>query len=198
MAPATNPGSGEIARLLGKINRENEDRVELTRRLFAKVYPELRRQAHAIMRAERSGHTLESAALVHEAYLRLVGDSGLEWQSRAHFFGIAARAMRQILVQSARRRAAAKRGGGWERVTLDTDIGGFDVPEAEVLDLDRALGEFAQLDQRAARVVELRIFAGLPTREVAEVLGVSERTVEVDWRAAKLWLKKRLSRGPAR
>jgi RNA polymerase sigma factor (TIGR02999 family) len=189
-------GLGNITRILNRLSDKGSSKAEATNRLFEVVYPELGRLAGAMMRDERPDHTLAPAALVNEAYLRLVGDADIEWQNRAHFFGIAATAMRRILVDHARRRSAAKRGGGWERVALNSRLGGSGIPDVEVLDLDRALTQLAEMDERAGRVVELRVFAGMKTREIARILDVSERTVDSDWRAAKLWLKKKLSEGP--
>jgi len=143
------------------------------------------------MRRERKDHTLQPTALVNEAYLRLVDGSAVEWENRAHFFGIAARAMRQILIEHARRRSRAKRGGGWQRVTLD----GLQITAAsdvELLDLEEALQQLEKNDERMARVVELRVFGGLKVDEVAHVLGISRRTVHEDWRVARLWLAHQL------
>jgi RNA polymerase sigma-70 factor, ECF subfamily len=189
---------GEISRILVDLNREHGDHVALANRLFEVVYGELRRLAGGLMRSERPGHTLQPTALVNEMYLRLVGDSGIEWENRAHFFGAAAAAMRRILVEHARRHAAAKRGGGWTRVTLDDRIPGTDPPDIEVLDLDRALTQLFEMDERMERVVELRIFAGMEMKEIAHVLGVSERTVYDEWRVAKMWLARELSEGQSR
>lgn len=161
-------------------------------RLYALLYDELRRMASGFMRRERAGHTLPPTAVVHEAYLKLVGSAELRWEGRAHFFGAAARAMRQILVQHARRRASGKRGGNWQRITFDEEL----VPAAEagldILALHEALEKLTALDERTARVVELRTFGGLTTAEVADVLRVSKRTVDGDWLFAKKWLRTQL------
>lgn len=183
----------EITRILVDLRHQGADRAAITNQLFDGIYRELRRIAASMMRRERSGHTLQATALVHEAYLRLIDDTGIQWEDRAHFFGIAASAMRQILVQHARRRGAAKRGGGWARVTLDDQIGAAPPSEVRVLDLDRALTGLAEMDGRMARVVELRVFGGLEVKEVAQVLDVSERTIAGDWRMAKAWLARELS-----
>ena len=164
-------------------------------RLFEIVYEELRSMAAALMRAERRGHTLQPTALVHEAYVRLVDSSAVPPANRAHFFGIAARAMRQVLVDHARRRNAAKRGGGIERVTLTEDVAGAPDRSLEILELEEVLQRFAALDPRAARVVELRVFAGLSHQETAEALGVSARTAESDWAMGRMWLSRELGRG---
>jgi len=129
--------------------------------------------------------------------LRLVDDTAIAWQSRAHFFGIAAAAMRRILVEHARRHSAQKRGGGWERVTLDEQIGAPGLAAIEMLDLDRALTRLAAMDARAARVVELRLFAGLSVKEIAHFIEVSERTVADDWRVGKMWLARALAESGA-
>jgi RNA polymerase sigma factor (TIGR02999 family) len=157
-------------------------------RLFPLLYAQLRRQAARYMRRERRGHTLQPSGLVNEAYLRLRGAPGLDWQDRTHFFAIAARVMRRVLVDHARRRQAAKRDGCL--VTLDD----ADAPAAalDLLDLETALGELAALDERQARVVELRYFGGLDVEETAGALGLSARTVKREWQTARAWLQKRL------
>lgn len=165
---------------------------EGTDELAEALYPELRRVAGALMRRERPGHTLQPTALVGEAFLRLVDQRDATWQDRAHFLGVAARIMRQVLVDHARRRSAAKRAGGEERVTFTENLGVGGGDGLEVLDLHRALERFATFDERGARVAELRLFAGLTAVETAEVTGVSERTVQNDWKAARLWLAREL------
>ena len=161
-------------------------------RLFPLLYAELRRQAARCMRRERRGHTLQPSGLVNEAYLRLRGAPGLDWQDRTHFFAIAARVMRQVLVDHARRRQAAKREGC--HVTLDD----ADAPAMplDLMDLDTALQELAALDERQARVVELRFFAGLDVPETAEAMGLSARTVKREWQTARAWLQRRLLDAP--
>ncbi len=146
-----------------------------------------------LMRRERPDHTLRPTALVHEAYLRLVDASPASpWENRAHFFGIAARAMRQILVDHARERSALKRGGGLQRITLDEPLAAADALDLDILAVHDALDKLAVLDERMARGVELRVFAGLTMTEVAEVLGVSKRTADGDWSVARKWLAKEL------
>ncbi len=157
---------------------------EALERLFALVYDELRRMADGQLRREPVGHTLQPTALVHEVFLRFV-DAEVPAADRSHFIGIAARAMRQVLVDHARRRVAAKRGGGRVRTTLGGGELALELDPVEMLDLDRAL---ASLDDRQRRVVELRFFAGLEEREIGEVLGVTERTVRRDWVKARAWL----------
>jgi len=170
------------------------DRAALDR-LVPLVFDELRRLAQSYLRRERADHTLQPTALVNEAYLRLVDQQGLRWQSRAHFFGIAANLMRQILVDHARRRAAEKRGGAdLQRLSLtqaERVVGRADV---DVLALNEALDRLAEFDPQQARIVELKFFAGLTIEETAEVLGVSHATVERDWKLARAWLKRELSR----
>ncbi len=161
--------------------------------LLPLVYDELRRQARRYMRAQPVGHTLQTTALVHEAYLRLFGESAMEWKGRAHFFGVAAKAMRSILVDHARARRAAKRGGEARAITLEE--AGLAGPEAsvDVLALDDALGRLAELDLRKSHLVELRYFGGLGIDEAAAVLGVSPATVKREWTTARAWLRRELS-----
>lgn len=159
--------------------------------LLRVVYEELRVLARSQLRAEPDGHTLQPTALVHEAYIRLVQQRVSNWKSRAHFFGIAAQAMRRILVDHARRKKAAKRGGG-RAVTLVDAAASVEAPGLDVIALDGALQELEREDPRAARIVEMRFFAGLEVKEVAQALGVSEPTVKRDWRHAKAWLYRRL------
>lgn len=159
--------------------------------LFAKVYDELRR----IARVVRSGHaneTVNTTALVHEAYLHLLPSADLTWQDRTHFFRVAARAMRQVLVHAIRRRNAEKRGGGLHSVTLNEEVLATPLPLDEVLSLDAALAELETLDPRQVQVVECRYFAGLTVEETAEALGVATATVKRDWRAARAWLTQAL------
>ncbi|MGD8700346.1 MAG: sigma-70 family RNA polymerase sigma factor [Gemmatimonadales bacterium] len=179
----------EITQLLKVLQRGDRSAFD---RLLAVVYQELKRVAQRQMRRERAGHTLDTTGLVHEAYLRLVDQSEAEWQDRAHFFGVAARAMRQILIDHARRRAAQKRGGGWERATLDEDLVGGQAPTEELLALDDALERLGQLDPRLSQVVEYRFFAGLTEEETAALLGITTRTVQRDWAKARAWLHKEL------
>lgn len=163
-------------------------------RLMPSVYSELRRLAAAHLRRERHDHTLQATALVHEAYLRLVDAEHVTWQNRAHFFGIAARVMRQILVNHALSRNAAKRGGLAHKLSLDEVVSFADDREVDIVALDEALKELEQIDPQKCRIIELRFFSGLSIEETAEVLGVSKATVERHWRIAKLWLKRELSK----
>jgi RNA polymerase sigma-70 factor, ECF subfamily len=168
-------------------------------RLFPLVYGELRVLAGGYLRRERPGHTLQATELVNEAYLKLVGQADIDWQGRGHFFGVAARAMRQILVDHARKRGREKRGGGDEAVTLREAVMGAQRDTEYTLDdlisLNDALGELAALDERQARIVEMRCFTGLKVDEIALALGVSRRTVEGGWTHARAWLRRRLSAG---
>jgi RNA polymerase sigma factor (TIGR02999 family) len=162
--------------------------------LLPAVYGELHRQAERYMRGQSAGHTLQATALVNEAYLRLVDQRETEWKGRAHFFGVAAKAMRSILVDHARARQAAKRGSGAARLTLG-QVGGVADRKAEVdvLDLDEALQRLAELDPEKGRLVELRYFGGLTIEEAAEVLGVSPATLKRQWNTARAWLRRELS-----
>ena len=164
---------------------------EGTDELAEALYPELRRMAGALMRRERPGHTLQPTALVGEVFIRLVDQRDVTWQDRAHFLGVAARVMRQVLVDHARRRAADKRGGGGPHVTFSEDLAASRDGLA-MLDLNLALEKLAAFDARGARVAELRLFGGLTAEETAEVVGMSERTVRSDWTAARLWLAREL------
>jgi RNA polymerase sigma factor (TIGR02999 family) len=162
--------------------------------LLPLVYKELRRLAHFQLRNERPNHTLQSAALVNEAYLRLVGMSPPRWESRTHFFAIAAQLMRQILVDYARRHGAAKRGRSVCKVSLQDAMTAAQPRELDVLALDDALQALARIDLRQSRVVELRFFAGLSLGEISEVLSVGPATVQRDWTVARAWLHREMSR----
>ncbi|HET7295345.1 MAG TPA: ECF-type sigma factor [Vicinamibacteria bacterium] len=157
------------------------------------VYGELHRQAARQLRRERRRHTLQPTALVNEAYLRLLGQSRTHWKNRAQFFGVAARMMRRVLVDHARRRNAARRAGGAQRVTLDESLAAQDPRDVDVLALDEAFDELTAFDPERARLVELRYFGGLSLDEAAQAMNVSEATVTRQWRAARAWLFKRLS-----
>lgn len=157
------------------------------------VYDELHRLAQSYMHRERAGHSLQTTALIHEAYLRLIDARGIQWENRAHFFGVAARVMRQVLVAFARERGFQKRGGGAQRVSLDEamviDPGGNE----DLLAIDEAIDALANFDARKAEVVVMRFFGGLTEAEIAEALHVSPETVRRDWRLAKAWLLQKLS-----
>ena len=189
--PESAAPAGEVTRLLRAWSAGDAAALE---KLLPLVYDELRRRAGAYLRQERPGHTLQPTALVHEAYLKLVGGSSIDWKDRAHFFGVAARAMRQVLVDHARARQTAKRGEGQVRVELDA-AGAVAAParSLDLLDLDRALSRLAALDERQSRLVELRLFAGLTIEESAEVLQISHATVSREWKHAEAWLQREIA-----
>jgi RNA polymerase sigma-70 factor (ECF subfamily) len=166
-------------------------------RLLPIVYDELRALAAEWLKRNRRDHTLQPTALVHEAYLRLVDQTNPHWQNRAHFYAVAVKAMRQILIDHARRHDAAKRGGNWRRLSLDEAIDAMPMTDVDVLALDEALTRLAALNQRQADIVELRFIAGLSVEEAARVLNVSPRTVKFDWRMARAWLSRELTKGDA-
>ena len=168
---------------------------EALNRLTPLVYQELRRLADSYLRNERAAQTLQPTALVHDVYLRLVGGELPDWQSRAHFFGIAAHRMRQILVEHARRRHALKRGGGAEPVTLDEMVCFAPQRSSDIIALDEALNSLATFDERKCKVIELRYFAGLSMEEVAEALEISVATVSREQRLAEAWLKRYMTDG---
>lgn len=169
--------------------------AEAREALVPLVYRELKRRAGAYLRRERPDHTLQATALVHEAYVRLVGQDRVAWQNRAQFFGIASQMMRRILVDHARERQAAKRPGGGVRVTLVDQIGAAPAPDCELILLDQALTELALLHARQAQIVEMRYFGGLSESEVGGVLDLSRATVTREWQAARVWLYKRMTQG---
>jgi RNA polymerase sigma factor (TIGR02999 family) len=194
MVPTEYTNQHDVTQLL--INWRDGD-SEVPARLMPLVYEELRRLARGYLQRERSDHTLQATALVHEAYLRMVDDSQTCWKDRAHFYGIAARVMRQILVDHARAHNAAKRGGLEQKLSLDE---ARDLPlnkQVDLVALDGALESFAQTYPRKSEVVELKFFGGLDTREISEALQVSEKTVLRDWNFAKLWLCRALSENAA-
>ncbi len=165
-------------------------------RLIPLVYAELHRLARRYMRGERPGHTLQTTALVNEAYLRLIDLRRVQWQNRAQLFGIAAQLMRRILVDMARRRQYQKRGGGATLVTLEGPLIVSPAAQKDVVALDEALTQLAMLDERKVRVVEMRFFGGMTETEIAAALGISEETVRRDWRLARSWLLRWLTEGP--
>jgi len=181
------PSGEEVTALLKEWSAGDRGALE---RLMPLVYGELRQLAASHLRAERGDHTLQPTALVHEAYIRLVGQRSVSWANRAHFFGIAARMMRRVLVDHARRRLAAKRSPGTLYVDLGEEVSASAEDRVpELLALDRALNELERLDPRQARVVELRFFAGLSVDETAEVAGVSSATAKREWRTARAFLR---------
>ena len=179
----------DITALLDELSGGNRTVVD---RLMPLVYDGLREMARRQLAGERAGHTFSSTALVHEAYLKLVDQRRVTWRNRAHFYGIASRAMRRILLNYARERRAAKRGGGMIQVTLEEALLPDRQPADMLLALDEALDRLAALSDRQARVVECRFFGGLTHEEIAEALGVSVPTVRRDWRLARAWLSREL------
>jgi len=182
--------SNEITDLLLAWNDGEQTALE---KLAPLVEVELRRLARSYMRRERAGHTLQTTALINEAYVRLINARRVSWQNRAHFYGIAARVMRRILVDFAREKGYQKRGGGTFQVTLDDALAATSNNDPDLLALDEALYELARVDERKAQVVEMRFFGGLTERETAVALNVSPETARRDWRLAKSWLLRRLS-----
>jgi RNA polymerase sigma-70 factor (ECF subfamily) len=180
---------GEITQLLSAMNGGNPDAAA---RLLPLVYKELRKLAASLMRRERPGHTLQPTAVVHEAYLRLIDNDGLAPQNRAHFFAVAARSMRQVLVDHARRKLADKRGGDAQQVELEEDLVLSSQQSEEILALHEALDQLEKLDPQQARIIEMHYFAGNGVSEIAEVLGVSERTVKRELQTARFFLRKQL------
>jgi len=187
------PGSGgSVTRLLSELREGNQ---EAANQLVPLVYGELRRMAGAYLQRERPGHTLQATALVNEAYIRLVGGEPVQWQNRAHFFAIAAHTMRQVLVEYARRRHAGKRGGmDARKVDIDAELFIAECNLEDVIAIDEVLDRLAPIDPRQSRLIELRFFAGLNLEEAAEVMGVSPTTLKREWRLAKAWLGRELSR----
>ena len=182
--------TGDITQLLLQWRGGDESALD---RLMPLVYEELRRLARQCMRREQVGHTLQTTALVNEAYLRMVKSSQVEWHDRAHFFAIAAQLMRRVLVDEARRRHYQKRGGEFTRIELDETVLAADQREFDLLALDEALDRLAEFAPRKCRVVEMRFFGGLSINETGTVLGVSTDIVKREWRTAKLWLLRELS-----
>ena len=183
--------SQEITQLLLAWNQGDEQALN---RLMPLVHGELHRLAHRYMAGERPGHPLQTTALVHEAYLRLIDSSRVRWQNRAHFFAVSAQLMRRILVDVARARAQLKRGGDATQVSLDEAMEVPREPGADLIALDDALTTLAAFDERKSKVVELRFFGGMSVEETAEVLGVSPMTVMRDWGLAKVWLLRELDK----
>ena len=193
MDPAPN---ADITNLLLAIREEPSRSTELADRLYHRAYPHLYDIARRAMSTERSDHTLQPTALVNEAFLQLVDQKCTDWRSRSHFLSIAARIMRRILVDYARARGRAKRGGNWQRVTLHDELSKAELSPLDVLALDDTLNRLALLHERMARVVELRVFAGMTMTEVAHVLDVSKRTADGDWSFARRWLARELAGEP--
>jgi RNA polymerase sigma-70 factor, ECF subfamily len=185
--------TGEVTRLLLKF-RQGDRQAEA--QLIPLIYDELRRMASRFLNRERGNHTLQPTALVHEAFLRMSGSDQPPWQDRAHFFGVAARLMRQILVDHARQHASLKRGGCGQRLTLDEEkVPSYSLEKPdELIALDEALHRLAHQDERQSRIVELKFFAGLDIEEISKVLDVSPRTVKREWTMARAWLHQEMTR----
>jgi RNA polymerase sigma factor (TIGR02999 family) len=186
-----NTPSHEVTHLLIDWNQGKQEALE---RLMPLVYDELRRIAGRYLRKERQDHTLQTTALVHEAYIRLIDQNQANWQNRAQFFGVAAQMMRRILVDHARGHQADKRGGGAAKLSLDEAIEIADQQAVDLIALDDALTQLAKLDEQQCRVVELRFFGGLTVEEVAEVMSLSPATIKREWSMAKAWLHRELTR----
>jgi RNA polymerase sigma factor (TIGR02999 family) len=184
------PAKQDVTQLLKAWSNGEQEALD---QLIPLVYHELHRLAHRYMGRERGAHTLQSTALVHEAYERLIHLKDMDWQNRAHFFAVSAQLMRRILVDYARARRYSKRGGGLRQVPLNEAVAVFRDGNTDIVALDDALSALAGIDPRKCRVVEMRFFGGLNNKEVAEVLAVSEETVLRDWRLAKVWLLRQLS-----
>jgi len=184
------PDPMQLTELLVRWSRGDREALDA---LVPEVYQELRRAARVRLANERAGHSLQPTDLVHEAFMRLEGYGRIAWKDRAHFFAVAARVMRRVLVDRARRRGAAKRGGPQRTVTLSESRSPARSMDVDVLALSQALARLAERDPRQCEVVELRYFGGLSQEEIAEVLGISVPTVKRDWRVAKLWLRRELS-----
>ncbi len=194
MPAAETPAPSDVSRLLVAWRHGDP---QAARRLMPLVYDELRRLSRHYLRRERPEHTLQPTALVHEAFLRLVGKDHPQWQDRAHFFAVAAQQMRRILVDHARAHGADKRGGEALRVTLDDAVAFQDRPTEDLLALDDALSALAELDPRKAKIVELRYFAGMTLQEVAALLDLSMATINNESRLARAWLHRRLQSVPS-
>lgn len=188
------PSETDVTALLSEMSKGNASAAE---RVVPIIYEELKRLARRYMRRERSDHTLQTTALVHEAYLKLVGQESVNWQSRSHFYGVASQMMRRILTDYARRNLRLKRGGDKDILPLDEALVFSPEHSEELLNLDEALGRLAKLDARQGRIVELRFFAGLTVEETAEFLRISPKTVKRDWAVAKAWLHAEVSGGDA-
>lgn len=192
MEDESQPVSGITEKLRGLSSDRRDESAEV---LLSLVYDELRRQAHRYLQKERRGHTLQTTALVHEAYLRLIKQENVEWESRSHFFGVAATMMRRILIDYAKARHRVRRGGSKEDLPLENALTvAVSDTSFDLLELDEALNRLAEKDENLTKIVELRFFSGLDVVETAKVLGVSESTVKRDWAMAKAWLHRELTR----
>ncbi len=186
--PETDPA--EVTRIINQLAAGDRIPAE---QLFCVLYDAFHKLANRYLRSERQGHTLSPTALVHEAYMKLVDQSRVEWQGKTHFFAVGAQVMRRILVDHARHRQRVKRGGGRARIQLSEDVALSPQRDEDVLAIDEALSKLAKVDPRQATIVEMRFFGGLSVAEVAEFLGVSKRTVEGEWTVARAWLRRELA-----
>jgi RNA polymerase sigma-70 factor, ECF subfamily len=186
----TDDSRKEVTQLLVEVGRGDERAVSA---LFERVYAELRGLAKNYLRRERPDHTLQATALVHEAYVRLIGAENAGWESRVHFFNVAAQVMRNILVDHARRHRSEKRGSGERKLSLDDAVNFYAERDLDLVALDDALKQLEGLDPQQARIVELKFFGGLKIEEIAAAVGVSETTVSREWHKAKMWLRSRLN-----
>jgi RNA polymerase sigma factor (TIGR02999 family) len=192
VCPMKPTGSEQVTQLLIEWSEGNKAAID---KLLPLIYDELRRLARYYMRRERAGHTLQTSALVNEAYLRLIDQKSVRWQNRAHFFAIASQLMRRILLDHARRRHKSKRGGDAQKIPLDEAAVVSGERAAELIALDDALTSLDAIDQRKSKIVELRFFGGLNIEETAEVLEISPATVQREWSMAKAWLYREISEG---
>jgi RNA polymerase sigma-70 factor (ECF subfamily) len=186
----TNPDPAETSRILSQAG--TKDPTLVAKELMPLVYQELRTLAAKYLRRERQGHTLNPTALVHEAYMRMIDQSRVDWQGRTHFYAVCADAMQKILIDHARGKGRIKRGQNWRRVAFENAVSELAMSETDMVEFRDALRKLAELDERQARVVELRLFAGLTMDEISSVLRVSKRTIEGDWTHARAWLRTEL------
>lgn len=181
--------SQDITELLGQLKESDSNLVE---QIYPIVYNHLRSEAHLQLRGERAGHTLQTTALVHEAYLNLVGQEDASYHNRNHFLAIAALAMRRILISYARKQNAVKRGGKEQALTFEDGMAPYEAKLSEMVDLDAALTRLEEMNERQAKIVQYRFFGGLNYREIASVVGGTEHSIRYDWRVARAWLKREL------
>ena len=182
----------QITDLLVRLNKRN--RATIAAKLMPLVYEDLRRLAYKYFQHERPDHTLQPTAVVHEAYLRIVDQTRVGWKDRTHFFAVAAKVMRRVLVDYARARQRVRRGGNRQKINFDSNLSPADLSEFDILALHEAIETLATLDEREAQIVEMRFFSGMTVEEIGEALGVSKRTVEADWSHARAWLKAQFAR----
>lgn len=192
MAEPPREGSGLLSRALRDASSGEPMDMD---GLFVQLYEQLHALAGNMLVGERDEHTLQPTALVNEAYLRLVDGVPVEWRDRKHFMSVAARAMRHVLIDHGRRRSAAKRGGGWRRITLVDDVRVGDFPDTDIFALSIALSKLERVDPELSRIVELRVFGGLTMQEIADLYSVTRRTMQNHWRVAMMWLRRELTDG---